>query len=431
MDGSRTERFLAVAFRIVLAFIALRSTLDLFTNVRGPGGLNPSGWLGLAALLCGLSLLALPWREVRRDRVCLRIEIAVGAWLGFLLISVATVLYERGFSGNWAVREWIRLATVGVTFLAVLRAARCGERNRLLRALALAMFIPALVGSVQLFTGTGMEIKGSHRIHGSFVHPNPFGFHLTFAVVFCWMMRRFSARAWFWIGAGVLQLVLLLATKSFTGLAMVATAGAVWMVLAGIGVRAGRERRRRLIGLSVLGALGFTICVGVLWERIAYEYRPQELEQAFETGQMKSSGVWRLVTWHRFIKASAERPWLGHGLGASSQHSPMPMEDGSPAEPHNDALRILFDLGGVGVAATLAAIGVVLAGLWQAWRWARNAEERALTLAGFAVMLSVIPGALNDNVFIATAFLVEAGALVAMAIGAVFADEFEPMEKSL
>ena len=107
------------------------------------------------------------------------------------------------------------------------------------------------------------------------------------------------------------------------------------------------------------------------------------------------------------------------------------MEDGSPAEPHNDALRVLFDLGGVGVAATLTVLGAVLLGLWQAWKRARDVQGRLLTVAAFAVMLSVIPGALNDNVFIATAYLVEAGALVATAIGSAFAGETEPMEKSL
>lgn len=421
----------SILFRIAFALVVLRGSLDSVASFQF-AGLNPAGWLGLLVIAvggfyCVLTLWnANPVRSTispessRRSRLA---AVRMPEWIVLigmsgLLLWVVVPLAVASPGWKWAAREWIRLAAVAVVFLMVFRGSLQGESDCVLRYLPWAMLIPALAGFYQLLMGTGMEIKKIHRIYGTFSHPNPFGFHLVLMALVAWLGWKTKGNSWLWLTVMLSQLVLLFATAGFTAVLMAVAAAGVIIVLS-ILKQVTPDKRKKF--WSVLALSGVILCIGVgvlMKDRIAYEFRPEEIQRAFATGQMKSSFTWRLVAWWKYLQASLEQPWFGHGLGASPYFGPWLMPDGTPAQPHNDLVRWIFELGAVGTVWMMGLVCSLIASLWRIWPNVSNANDITLLTIAWAMVAAAMVGALNDNLFIATAFLMEWAALWAIALAA-------------
>jgi hypothetical protein len=74
-------------------------------------------------------------------------------------------------------------------------------------------------------------------------------------------------------------------------------------------------------------------------------------------GNFDSAG--RFDSWPYVLNEATKAPWLGHGVGSVQEFLPGVWDE--VIHPHNDYLRVFFELGGVGLALFLSAV------FWQIW----------------------------------------------------------------
>jgi O-antigen ligase len=111
-----------------------------------------------------------------------------------------------------------------------------------------------------------------------------------------------------------------------------------------------------------------------------------------QRGEINSSG--RFDVWPIVYEEAWKRPWLGHGVG-TVQNLTLEIWEGIP-HPHNDYLRIGYELGLVGLVSFLLIF------VWQlafVWWWIRNTTGLVQQVFGavFLGWLAFIPIAFTDN----------------------------------
>lgn len=216
-----------------------------------------------------------------------------------------------------------------------------------------------------LLLGGGLAGAGE-RVEGSFANPNNFA--LAAMGLLCFVAPEHDTRR-FRLAMDALVLFLILRSG---------TAGALLGYLAGLGMRLSVTRRWWLGGLATLGlcvtlllpdlvsmpdaaTLGGLRLLGPIWTKIEVfrehyailvsggDLNFWEIGQAYGGAEM-TSAIWRLFHWREVIWLLARSAWpalcLGHGLGAS-----WPLLG---QLPHNDYLRLLVEVGILGLGANLA-----------------------------------------------------------------------------
>jgi O-antigen ligase len=170
---------------------------------------------------------------------------------------------------------------------------------------------------------------------------------------------------------------------------------------------------RRLANLALLGTLiGGLLAAPVL---VSLAFRPD----AFEAGIVEYSAQHRLYIWKYAAERIAERPLLGWGFDSSADipaKGEISFFDGKkpiPLHPHNGALQIWLELGGIGTilsAAFLLLLARRSAGLGARGSGIDGPAAQALLLSGFAI--ACVSYGLWQNQWIAGLF---ASGLVAVA----------------
>ncbi|HOW97028.1 MAG TPA: hypothetical protein P5567_07840 [Kiritimatiellia bacterium] len=210
--------------------------------------------------------------------------------------------------------------------------------------------------------------SGEDRVEGSFANPNNYA---LVALSLLFFVDRVRDARWFIIGLYALVLALVILSG---------TTGALMGYMAGLAVallctRFARLTCAALAGAALLGALLLATLhtidpaalaemriVGPLWSKV---YIAQQhyadiaagsdlnfWELGTEYGNVEyTSSIWRLAHWHdllwKFRRSGVLSRLLGHGIGSS------PVFLGKL--PHNDYLRLLFEVGVLGLLANLAA----------------------------------------------------------------------------
>lgn len=166
------------------------------------------------------------------------------------------------------------------------------------------------------------------------------------------------------------------------------------------------------------------VLVGALCVALGLIFFVKPFYDRFFTGdtQLKVGGVsinvsGRARVWDAVIESAWEKPYLGHGLGSSQAVTEQFFENIS--HPHNDYLRVWHDLGFVGLAPLMLALG---SWLWILVRAAYRAEraqgppaepEFAGALALIGLIIIMIP----DNALIYAFVMGPAGVLVGVGLG--------------
>jgi O-antigen ligase len=118
-------------------------------------------------------------------------------------------------------------------------------------------------------------------------------------------------------------------------------------------------------------------------------------------GEELTSALWRLSHWHDMVRVYAASGWpvrlLGHGLGSSAA-----LVDNLP---HNDYLRLLFEIGALGLLANLAVWFILYRRANPASRWI------AVTMAVYAFTENNLDNFLVMGLF--ALFMVGAGGVQA------------------
>ena len=129
------------------------------------------------------------------------------------------------------------------------------------------------------------------------------------------------------------------------------------------------------------------------------------MAERFAKGDVKSIGgvslnvegrneIWG-VTWESYL----ESPLVGRGAGSAAEMLDATMDDAD--HPHNDYLRVLHDLGVIGLALLIAALLGLLHRLVRQTRAAqRQTESAAVDLSALLALLALMVGMTTDNAIV-------------------------------
>jgi O-antigen ligase len=109
--------------------------------------------------------------------------------------------------------------------------------------------------------------------------------------------------------------------------------------------------------LRKLAAVGAVVLAGAIaWSTPSFQERFFRGESgefgAILEGDFDSAG--RFDSWPYVLNEAMKAPWLGHGVGSVQEFLPGVWEE--VVHPHNDYLRVFFELGGVGLTLFLTAV---------------------------------------------------------------------------
>ena len=111
------------------------------------------------------------------------------------------------------------------------------------------------------------------------------------------------------------------------------------------------------------------------------------------------STVWRLELWRDSLEY-AKGSWLiGHGPGTSAY---LISQNRSPllgsSEPHNDYIKLILEIGLLGLAAYLLLLLSLLRRLWRGWRQDEAPRRRLLFLFMLIFSLALFVASAGDNI---------------------------------
>jgi len=127
-----------------------------------------------------------------------------------------------------------------------------------------------------------------------------------------------------------------------------------------------RGLSRRMVMLGVIGVIGAALLSTPIMQERFFRGESGGFSRILE-GQIDGSG--RFEAWPIVLEKTLERPWLGHGEGSVGALVAQVWED--MVHPHNDYLRVAYELGGIGL---LLLISVLLWQLWSLNRWIQRTE---------------------------------------------------------
>jgi O-antigen ligase len=134
-------------------------------------------------------------------------------------------------------------------------------------------------------------------------------------------------------------------------------------------------------------------------------------------GSIAINGSGRAAFWRFTMQSIQDSPILGKGAGAAGAliDSVFP----GLAHPHNDYLRIVHDYGALGAGIWAVAILVLLAALWQRWRWF-DVRDRVKARLHLTAILSLIAFTLEmtaENALVYLYVTAPLGLIVGSALG--------------
>ncbi|HET9983738.1 MAG TPA: O-antigen ligase family protein [Longimicrobiales bacterium] len=356
------------------------------------GGLDMNG-IRLIGMVVALGVMTVA------DRDLLRIAAARYGrwWLVFLAYAAASLAFTTSLVDG--LRLLLKLAYPFLLFVGILGVVRTrAELERLASWLLWgAAAITLLLAPALVALGHYELDQGRVRIPMIGVHENPMSFYLLMVILVAF--TRFTTRGHYrylglclacgaWIAVAMTRITVLAALASFAGCAL----------FAAVVVR----NYRGVLAAVVVGALlGVALLPTALERTFGYVPGAGELAAlAAHPAQLFRSMNFqgREIFWALVLKSFLAHPWVGEGLGSSTALILRNFPPSWGGVVHNEYLRLLSELGVVGVALFALAVfkwwGAVV-------RAARRADPlvREFALPAFAGLVAWATISLTDNTF--------------------------------
>lgn len=400
-DSTRVIRLLEVLFLILLV---VRSSTEAFSSLAiaiGPTVVNVSVAVVLLMDAIGGIYLGLLW--IRREWNLDRIGLIFLVWVLSLAPWVYLAASQWGIPGLTGAREWVRLLSLVLLYLAVRAIALRRGPERVLRILLLALPVPLAATYYQIL------VSPDERAFGVMVHPNNLAaFLVVMIALIVWRIAHpmQSTRGRLLWGS-ILLLILggLIASVSSNGWLMFGVFLIAFALLAG-------GWRFKAVGITV--GLAFLTLFSVLFLQETRLQREiwQNLEALGFSNPEESLGggtlEGRFVMWKGLVKVWERQPLQGYGLNATPFVNPVV---GKLA--HNDFIRYLVEGGVFGLLLFVFFQAAVGKELFRLWRGAGDPKNRLLVGLGFGVYLAWVVGSIGSNLITHTVFQVYFWALLA------------------
>lgn len=389
--------------KTVLLFIAIRPAIDYWRDIvilqNGNFALN---------LNAALAVLLLAWAGIYALKNRQKIASAPAwQWLALtLIIAFISALYS--VSRLFTLIEAIKLTDAAALFLIgfLFVKDRKITIRQLLCATAVSAVVPILAGLFQLFSEGGMATFGLRgRIYGTFAHPNVFAF-FTMALIL--LLAQFSvfdplkfwqSRPWLKTASFAMLGGLLLMT--YTRAALIGLL--VFLVVIGV-----IKYRRMLAWLASAIALFYLIFYPlntIFIHKFNYSLQSNPvLERLTKRSDEDDSFSWRVSLIRETMPLILSKPILGYGFGAfpivwEANRSAARLYDDS-AESHNDYLRLLLEIGIIGLAVYLIFFASLFTKIVQRMK-TLACQENHLMLLGWVCAFVVV--SVSDNMLHHTA----------------------------
>jgi putative inorganic carbon (HCO3(-)) transporter len=337
--------------KAILFLLLIRPTLDVTRDVTlvtyEQFTFSATVALGIVTIIWGL-LLLIQHRQTLRKHLPLFDQCLL---LFFFFLPFVSLLWSENKSDT--LTESIHLLSIGITYgLGILALSlRWVTLKGLLQSIALSAIIPITLGTVQLLSGTGITtFDVAHRIYGTFAHPNVFAFYLcTIVLVLAILYRQLPAhqRPYTIIASvGILTLILFTYTR------------AAWAaVLIGILIFGLLQHTKKTLQWCLYGLVFIALLIPFDYYLRSTSGRSlQEIQlvsRMVSLSDSNESASWRLSVLKESLPIAYERPLLGYGYGTFpfvwdiKKDISHRYDDSS--EAHNDYLRILIELGIIGL----------------------------------------------------------------------------------
>jgi O-antigen ligase len=359
--------------------------------------LNATSFLGFGVIvLCPLQVLnATRWRLTMTP---LRVPLPLAIYTALIAWAAVTVLFAEQTIISLA--DLLRIVSIWCVAVLTWRACRAtGGLQAIWRAMVLSAVIPSLTAVQQFLSGTGGLADASgeaevNRALGTVSHPNPFGHYLVLTLLATWGLiaveKRWRRRVP-WLALALPQAIALFAT--FTRGAWVAGVVAAMVLLYFSGVK------RAALWL-IAGAIIIAILYALGGE--AVQTRLGSLESSDPN---QNTALGRLLIWEDIASFLFQgyRPITGVGIGSVSVVADRILE--VPVISHNDYLRVLLELGVIGLVMWIGLFAASAVGMIEriaATR--RDPTARAAAIVGLAALAAYFTGGWVENLFTNTLF---------------------------
>lgn len=359
--------------------------------------------INLASLL---SLGVLAWSIIVFLRHRLRFWQQPLFWPFFAFVAVGAVSIMVSEAPDRSVTEVVRLASILVVYLLAQALLRTAQHLHAYRAaLLLSLAVPAALAAVQFLTHTGLSFGDvGNRVYGTFGHPNAFAFFLLLNLVFLGTTYLGTPRERRSLPLGLvclgIALLLLLTYTRGAWLGAVLVAGVIAMV-----------RFRKIFLMAVMTVVA-VVALFPLLNTASRNYLNLDLERTpvvrrlLDQQSDDSSLEFRLRLWSEMRRRFADRPVLGHGLGAFPvvrERQIIGFFQGT--EAHNDYLRLAIETGMLGLAAYAWLLLALLRRLFPAYRAVRGTKLALVALGHLGFFLAFLVMSFFDNLLQGTAVM--------------------------
>lgn len=342
------ENATRLRLRFDLLYVISVPILAAVTNVRGVNiaGFNFTGFLWLAMLLLGGMLLV---AHVVRPSAPSYFPAA--PWLAWTVLVLGSLAWVDSLGGLY-VKDALQLCMpvlIGIIAGVVVRSR--AQLEQLIRAFYYA--VPPLV------------ILSGLWVFGLVEHlpDDPNTLHVTIrslstTAVICGAVFLASSKMNFtvaWLGWAVCMAITVATGSRIASVAM---------LLLPIFNPITRNPLKKTAAIVTIVCIGGAAYLTPMIQQRFFQGGSGGVNQIAE-GNFDDAG--RFDVWPLVLEAAWERPWLGHGIGSSQFLIPEIWRDQS--HPHNDYLRIGYELGSVGLALFMLVV------IWQLWSLGRQVRR--------------------------------------------------------
>ncbi|MDV8055973.1 O-antigen ligase family protein [Rhodococcus sp. IEGM 1343] len=393
------ERAVVPTFAVIaVGFLLIQDSLNTAAGLQGPATIALAG-LAMVLFLGG-AINKRVGREASNPNPA-RIPLAMTL---FVLWSAMLLALEFSVPGLQHVTVWFLLP--GVAAL-VARSASAGTLPTLFPWWERALVLAALI------------YIGLCIIHGPGAQAFPYsdrgaGWVLLSGLVLLVARQTREAGNVRRLGAiGVVLLAIILSeSRTPMGIAMLMLA---YMFING--VRSDGEETKlkafRVITTMVAGCAG----VWFMLTQVAFVTNRFIVGDGYTLFGIPINTSGRYVIWELTLKSWEKNPWFGNGPG-SSQVMLSKYFDGQIAHPHNEYLRLLHDIGIVGLALWLAGIVAILMAAVRRNRATARAGEQVAHTAAILSVVVILLASLTDNVTITVFQAIIFGTMIGLSMAA-------------
>jgi len=383
-------------FYSLLGLILIRNVTDLYTENIFINILDVI-YINFSSLLAGI-IIIWGFYIIIKEKINLRKTPLLLAWALFIGFSILSLIYS--VDKLESLKIIIRLINFCLLYIIAYYyfTKYKNKKGLYIKTLLIVYLIPVLYGLWQALTQSNfIGFEDYNRLNSTYFHPNAFAFNLFFLFVILFTLilktKNFPLKKYLKLYLIlVFSLILLTLTRS------------VWIGL-GIFILAlfliyGRKYLLKIILVFLVLCFVFLVLNNYTslkyynWDNIAI------IRRIHTSTYLLSSWEWRVKMWQEMSAYISQSPIIGHGINTyrylREKQIYNPLES---TYAHNDYLKILIELGIIGLLLYLNLIFQALKKIWQKYK---DNQQAKYLISFLGILILFLIGGV-DNILRSTA----------------------------